>query len=814
MGTWHKNCRMTKVKGKHQHVQIPNVLGEQTGCRLLPDGVEPSSCDVDVDLDDSNDEDCEPSEDDDCDDDEDSQADDLKEENDRAEMATLLQSAKKRNRRDGDEANDDDGISGDLKPIAKKPKRRTPSKASKAKNHWHLHFAEKIEHDEDESHCHWKCKRCGSKLKTTSCFTSSPVMNHLRRVHKITKDNAAEKIAGAGDDVVDGATSMKQQKLSLKKLKTAVSFPGKTNMMANMMIKDLCPVGTSNKEGFRELLGHLAPGIRTPDRSTIRRLIIKKAEFAKAEAKKHFESIDVKTHITTDCWSDKRNRSFGSFSVSCIDSDFKLMNLPCDVSLVKGRHTAQNLASWLQCEIDEFGLDVLTATTDSASNQVKAATLCIEKGHFSARLACVAHTLNLVIRQVLDDKDIDVNSAEEVDRDCDMEDEFSAISDQEERLDQVEDSDDEGSEPGKVSALLKRVRKLVVLFRRSNNCADALKKAQQNARNDQTDGWDRKEMSLLMDCKTRWSSAFIMLRRAVLLRRFTVTSKGMLHQHLSKKQRSVFLSDDEWHLAEEMETLLAPFYVVTNRLSGNAFTSSASVAHLWRRMIQTLENAKSVNDFHCSDDLVDRLVSSLKFHWKKHLASEVWLTASTLDPTQKKLRFLNKQERNVAWTALEFEVAAAIERREEREKEEAKKKKIGPSDAVDNTGRKQQDKAADLLCTLDGSSSDEEDAFSASAQVQRCKALKVATGKGDDFDVLGFSKDHRTQFPDLAEVARSHLGINSTSAGSERVFSVCGHIVSGRKSMISSRYMCALLRCSEISKCPKLWRVVSEAEFN
>lgn len=129
-----------------------------------------------------------------------------------------------------------------------------------------------------------------------------------------------------------------------------------------------------------------------------------------------------------------------------------------------------------------------------------------------------------------------------------------------------------------------------------------------------------------------------MLRRALLLRRFIDTEKGMLHSVLSRKQKALFLNDDEWQLAEEIEVTLSPFYVVTiNRISGNAYTSSASVAHLLKRMIQTLESVKCDNDFHCSDSMVDKLTTSLKFYWRKHLASEIWLTASICtEPVPKK----------------------------------------------------------------------------------------------------------------------------------------------------------------------------------
>ena len=38
-GKWIRECTIKRIVGKHMHVQIPGVLGDQYGCRLLPPSV-------------------------------------------------------------------------------------------------------------------------------------------------------------------------------------------------------------------------------------------------------------------------------------------------------------------------------------------------------------------------------------------------------------------------------------------------------------------------------------------------------------------------------------------------------------------------------------------------------------------------------------------------------------------------------------------------------------------------------------------------------------------------------------------------------
>jgi len=48
---------------------------------------------------------------------------------------------------------------------------------------------------------------------------------------------------------------------------------------------------------------------------------------------------------------------------------------------------------------------------------------------------------------------------------------------------------------------------------------------------------------------------------------------------------------------------------------------------------------------------------------------------------------------------------------------------------------------------------------------------------------------HQKQFPNVADVARTHLGIPATSVASERVFSKCGLVCSDRRASLKPQHV-------------------------
>jgi len=61
--------------------------------------------------------------------------------------------------------------------------------------------------------------------------------------------------------------------------------------------------------------------------------------------------------------------------------------------------------------------------------------------------------------------------------------------------------------------------------------------------------------------------------------------------------------------------------------------------------------------------------------------------------------------------------------------------------------------------------------------------------EAEDANPFTWWQVNQLQYPSLAVVARSYLGVPSTSVASERVFSKCGRVCSERRSLLSPEHV-------------------------
>ena len=118
-------------------------------------------------------------------------------------------------------------------------------------------------------------------------------------------------------------------------------------------------------------------------------------------------------------------------------------------------------------------------------------------------------------------------------------------------------------------------------------------------------------------------------------------------------------------------------------------------------------------------------------------------------------------------------------------------------------------KSTSLLCIfLDDEDEDEEDAHTLSKkdQVQNEVDRYIAEPKpkGKDLDVLLWWQEHKAVYPFLARVARKLLCVPASSTSSERVFSVCGSLVSKKRANLSPDMIDMMVFLNKNSKCDLL----------
>ncbi len=108
--------------------------------------------------------------------------------------------------------------------------------------------------------------------------------------------------------------------------------------------------------------------------------------------------------VTLDGWTSISNNSYVGITVHFIDDDFQFKSGLLSLKYVPHSHSGINLASEKKSVINQWDLEkkVVNATVDGASN-VK---LAIDFINFMEKLVCVAHKINLVVKGVLDSKEL------------------------------------------------------------------------------------------------------------------------------------------------------------------------------------------------------------------------------------------------------------------------------------------------------------------------------------------------------------------------------------------------------------------------
>ena len=406
---------------------------------------------------------------------------------------------------------------GKKRTTHKKMRKRKASSSNKPKEKtkkWCNEHCEKVV-SEEGCNC-WKCLRCGAALKSTQHWTSSPITSHLKTKHGIAKKSA--KAATTNDDGPKALTKkLKQPSVSSFRKFTAPTKKQLTKHIMLMCAMDLCPVSIVDRKGFQALIKHLSPHSDVASRTTMRKEMMRAAGLATDTTRQEMKKSDTCCHITTDGWSDSQNRSFCSFTMRCVSKECKLVEVPGFVRGMKGRHTGANLASWLHSVMEELQIKVATMTTDSASNQMAASKISLEQKFVRARSPCVAHMINLVVNQVLSDRDLDLSEAaagsavdyEEhpiVEDESDLEDhvdDFAEVVDEDED-ESSSDPEDDNDEAVRIKPVLQKTRKMMAFFRKSNVMAEMFDKIQTEAREDEADPWDRRRsLKPLLDCPTR-----------------------------------------------------------------------------------------------------------------------------------------------------------------------------------------------------------------------------------------------------------------------------------------------------------------------
>ncbi|CDH61147.1 hypothetical protein PDIG_90310 [Lichtheimia corymbifera JMRC:FSU:9682] len=373
----------------------------------------------------------------------------------------------------------------------------------------------------------------------------------------------------------------------------------------DFVISASLPFTIVENDSFQRLitLAQLAPSpasAKLPSPRTIRRDI-------NAQHATLFEQISAMLSsqpflaYTLDCWTSEWSDPFLAVTAHFINSDWVQQSVVIGMEPLTGTHSGQNLAFAFVSILRSMGLATkqFYITTDNASNMKKMAQFIegmVTPQVFDSienRIPCIAHVLNLAAQAII--KDGLQAGAQEPDEVHDL---------------SIGQNDATNDHPG---VILRRLRKGINAIYSSpqriehyRQCCEATERVSTGddiqQESDLEDGPSTMEeeddyhyptiggnpkrnvKELILDCPTRWSSTYNMVKRALEMKRpYNMACRSTPDLELFT------LSDYDWDIIRELLQILRPFALFTKMLCADNYPTLSGTIVGYNRVIDCLE---------------------------------------------------------------------------------------------------------------------------------------------------------------------------------------------------------------------------------
>ena len=334
-----------------------------------------------------------------------------------------------------------------------------------------------------------KCKRCEKILKTSGGSTSS-LHKHIIFIHKIVLKPMKRFTS---ESAVTTSTGPPEKRCNLQSYTTMTSITNYLIVRDNTLEAVLSRMTSGDGLPFQFFITSIemrksliARGFDVPkSATTILNMEIKYGTIIRHKYKIELQGLKYQSKLfslTFDEWTSSRNRRYLNINahIKCKFWNFGLVR-------VRGSLPAECCIKLIEERLQMYGLnlneDIICITTDGAAVMQKVGKL------LSCKLQlCFAHAIHLAVLDILYKKH---KSSTNDDSDCDL----NSDDDQDEGF-HVELKDDKAEFPENLDILIRKVRTVVKLFRKSptKNDVNLQKYIKEEF---------GKEIQLLIDVKTR-----------------------------------------------------------------------------------------------------------------------------------------------------------------------------------------------------------------------------------------------------------------------------------------------------------------------
>lgn len=316
----------------------------------------------------------------------------------------------------------------------------------------------------------------------------------------------------------------------------------------------------------------------------------------------------------------------------------------------------------------------------------------------------------------------------------------------------------EGLNDSTIHRICCTVKKIVSLFHHSYKANNALQEQQKIL--------GLTVLKLIQSCPTRWNSIYFMLDR-LLQNRVPVENVLANRKIVSRSTaEQLEITEREWTFISELISVLKPLQVATTVLCGNSHTPISMVNPVIRSLIDIhlsytdsdCESVRKLKDI-ISVDLRRRFVLDRENMNFDEIPAPRQI-AQFLDPRYKNLENEPAEARQIIHTYI---------------------KNVCVQQVTNNNNNNNSNtspvssSALDFLFGMQPNNRDTNTQFE----------LYVTEPQiSHNSDVFKWWKSNEERFPAIASLAKKFLGIPSTSAGAERVFSTAGNIVTAKRSSL------------------------------
>ncbi|CAN0926831.1 Zinc finger BED domain-containing protein RICESLEEPER 1 [Linum grandiflorum] len=359
-----------------------------------------------------------------------------------------------------------------------------------------------------------ECKYCHKKLSAVQGNGTSHLLSHLLICPAKNEDG----------EILLGLLGRRKRKLDIGSSTYDPEISRRE--LAYMIILHEFPLSIVDYVGVRRFASSLNPAFNMVSRNTIKDDIVSIHEEGKAKVMNELERTSSKVALTTDMWtSTNKKKGFMVITAHFIDDNWILQSRILRFLYVPAPHTKDVICEVLfECLI-EWDIDrkLSTVTVDNCSTNDAMIRVLLEKLEAEnlilhgtiLHMRCAAHILNLIVQDGL----------------------------------------------SVIEGCIENIRESVLHWtsspKRRQKFGDMVRQLHINS-----------SLELVLDCRTRWNSTYLMLSIALIY-------KDVFFRLKHRDPSYTFLpSEEEWDLASEICSKLKKFHEATKAFSGTSYPTS------------------------------------------------------------------------------------------------------------------------------------------------------------------------------------------------------------------------------------------------